>query len=64
VRNAIVALHDAHYQPRPIQVFAALPAPMAIEFGRNIKSLDTPFIIYEYENSIQAYVPVLKINIE
>jgi hypothetical protein len=62
VRNAIVALHDAHAQRRPIHVFAALPAPMAIEFGRNIKSLDTPFIIYEYENSRHAYVSAFKIN--
>jgi len=64
VRNILVALQDAHYQRKPIHVFAALPAPMAIEFGRNIKSLDTPFIIYEYENSQHAYVPALKINLE
>jgi hypothetical protein len=64
VRNAVVALRDAHYARKIIHVFAALPAPMAIEFGRHIKSLDTPFVIYEYENSKHAYVPALKINVE
>lgn len=64
VRNAIVALHHAHAQRTPIHVFAALPAPMAIEFGRNIKSLDTPFVIYEYENSTHAYRPALTFNID
>lgn len=62
VRDILIALQDAHYQRKPIHVFAALPAPMAIEFGRNIKSLNTPFIIYEYENSKCAYVPALRIN--
>lgn len=64
VRNAVVALRDAHYARKVIHVFAAIPAPMAIEFGRHIKSLDTPFIIYEYENSQHAYVPALRINTE
>lgn len=64
VRNAVVALRDAHYARKVIHVFAAIPAPMAIEFGRHIKSLDTPFIIYEYENSKHAYVPALRINID
>lgn len=64
VRNAIVALHHAHAQRKPIHVFAALPAPMAIEFGRNIASLDTPFVIYEYENSKHTYMPAFKINAE
>lgn len=62
VQNILVALQDAHYQRKVIHVFAAIPAPLAIEFGRNIKSLDTPFIIYEYENSQHAYVPALRIN--
>lgn len=62
VRNMLVALQDALYQRKPIHVFAALPAPMAIEFGRNIKSLDTPFIIYEYEYSQHAYVPALRLT--
>jgi hypothetical protein len=64
VRNAVVALGDAHYARKVIHVFAALAAPMAIEFGRHIKSLDTPFIIYEYENSRHAYVPALRMNME
>lgn len=63
VRNAIVALREAHYERKLIHVFAALPAPMAIEFGRCIKSLDTPFIIYEYENSKHTYAPAFKINV-
>jgi SMODS-associated and fused to various effectors sensor domain len=62
VRNMLIALRDAHYWRKPVHVFAALPAPMAIEFGRNIKSLDTPFIIYEYQNSQHAFVPALRIN--
>ena len=58
----LVELHDAHYQRKPIHVFAALPAPMAIEFGRNIKTFDTPFVIYEYQNSQHAFVRALTIN--
>ncbi len=47
VRKLLVVLHDAHERYRPIHVFPALPAPMAIAFGRSIKAFDTPFIIYE-----------------
>lgn len=62
VRNMLVALRDAHDHHKPIHVFAALPAPMAIEFGRNIKPFDTPFVIYEYHNTQRMFVPTLTIN--
>lgn len=63
VRKMLVALRDAHTHHTPIHVFAALPAPMAIEFGRTIKPFDTPFVIYEYQNSQRTFVPALTINI-
>jgi hypothetical protein len=58
----LVALRDAHDHYKPIHIFPALPAPMAIEFGRSIKSFDTPFIVYEYQNSQRRFVPALVVN--
>jgi hypothetical protein len=62
VRKLLVALRDAHDHHKPIHVFPALPAPMAIEFGRNIKTFDTPFIVYEYQNSQRRFVSALMVN--
>ena len=62
VRKLLVALRDAHDRHKPIHIFPALPAPMAIEFGRSIKSFDTPFIVYEYQNSKRKCVPALMVN--
>ena len=62
LRKILVALRYAHHQRKPIHVFLAIPAPLAIEFGRNIRTLDTPFIIYEYEDSQHAYMPIMRFN--
>jgi hypothetical protein len=64
VRTMLVALGKALQRRQAIHVFAAVPAPMAIEFGRSIRTLDTPFILYEYQDSDHAYVPVLTLCAE
>ena len=64
IQTMLNALRQVHYHRRPIHVFSALPAPLAIEFGRHIRSLDTPFVLYEYEKSNHSYRQALRLNDE
>ena len=63
LRTVLGVLCNDRYQQEPIHVFLALPAPLAIEFGRHIRTLDIPFIIYEYEDSHHAYRRVMAFNV-
>lgn len=53
------AAHDYH---RPVHVFSAIPAPLAVEFGRTIKGFDPPFIIHEYRKVDRTFLSALTIN--
>ncbi|MGH2530930.1 MAG: SAVED domain-containing protein [Thermomicrobiales bacterium] len=62
VRRLLTDLREAYGHDRMIHVFAATPAPVAIEFGRSIKDYDPPFLIYEYRKADRLYVPALTVN--
>ena len=59
-------LHDlrrVYRQRHPIHVFAAVPAPVAIEFGRTLKGFDPEFVVYEYRKVDCTYVRALTVNV-
>lgn len=62
VRRLLDDLRDAHGHDQPVHVFAAVPSPAAVEFGRNIKDFDPPFEVYEYQKADRFYAPGLTIN--
>lgn len=45
-----------------VHLFAAVPAPVAIEFGRCIKQYHPPFLIYEYKKADRVRFPALQVN--
>lgn len=55
-------LRERHGHDRPIHLFAAVPAPVAIEFGRGIKEYDAPFRVYQYRKANRAYCYALTVN--
>lgn len=61
-RNLLDLLRIQHGHKRLVHLFAAVPAPVAIEVGRNIKDVDPPFIIYDYQKQEKGYVQALTIN--
>lgn len=61
-RKLLSMLRDTCGHDRPIHLFAAVPTPVAIEFGRNVKAFDSPFVVYEYQKVNRAYLPALTIN--
>lgn len=61
-RRLLAELRERHGYYRPIHLFAATPAPVAIEFGRNIKQFHPPFVVYEYRKADCTYVRALVVN--
>lgn len=45
-----------------VHVIAAVPAPVAIEFGRNIRKHDPAFQLYEYDKASRTHRSALTIN--
>ena len=39
-----------------------MPSPVAVEIGRNIKHVDPPFVVYDYQKAAKGYSPALIIN--
>ena len=62
LRSLLADLREAHGHDQPVHVFAAVPAPVAIELGRSIKDFDPAFVIYEYDKKKRAYFPALTVN--
>jgi hypothetical protein len=62
VRRLLAEVRQAHGQERAVHLFAAVPAPAAIEFGRSIRGYDPPFVAYEYRKADRTYVPVHTID--
>ncbi len=46
-----------------IHLFAAVPAPIAIEFGRHIQGHHPLFLVYEYQRAVREHVPAFRVNI-
>ena len=62
VRKLLCELRTWHEHHRIIHLFAAVPAPVAIEFGRSLKEFDPPFVVYEYQKGTRTLVPALVVN--
>jgi hypothetical protein len=45
-----------------IHLFAAVPTPIAIEFGRNIQGHHPIFLAYEYQKAPRVHIPAMHIN--
>jgi hypothetical protein len=46
-----------------VHLFAAVPAPVAIEFGRHIQGHHPLFLVYEYQKAARVHLPALQVNI-
>ena len=62
VRKLLYEFRTWHAHHRPVHLFAAVPAPVAIEFGRSLKEFDPPFLVYEYQKGTRTLVPALLVN--
>ena len=61
-RQLLTDMRDAQTQNRTVDLFAAVPAPIAIEFGRCLKPYGPPIRVYEYRKVDRTYVPALTVN--
>lgn len=61
-RKLLTHLREVYCQERIVHVFAAVPAPVAIEFGRSIRAYDPAFVIYEHRKGNRSYFPALDVN--
>ena len=62
LRSLLADIRRAHGHDRRVHVFAAVPAPVAVELGRSIKDFDPEFVIYEYDKKNRSYFPALTVN--
>jgi SMODS-associated and fused to various effectors sensor domain len=62
VRKLLYEFRIWHEHHRVVHLFAAVPAPVAIEFGRSLKEFDPPFLVYEYQKGTHTLVPALVVN--
>jgi hypothetical protein len=62
LRKLLADLREAHGHDRSVHVFAAIPSPVAVELGRNIKRFDPEFEIYEYDKQNRSYFRALTVN--
>jgi hypothetical protein len=62
VRKLLDLLHDRHHHDETVHVLQALPAPMAVDFGRYVKKLHQPMLVYEYQKATRRFTPALTIN--
>lgn len=61
-RRVLDAVRARHGHDQTVHLFLAVPAPVAIEIGRNVKHVDPPFLIYDYQKAAKGYSPALVIN--
>lgn len=62
LREVLETLRSRHSIDRPIHVFAAVQAPFAIEFGRNLRENDAAFVVHEYDDANRKYEGSLVVN--
>jgi hypothetical protein len=61
-RRVLDAVRARHGHDQTVHLFVAAPAPVAIEIGRNVKDVDPPFLVYDYQKAAAGYAPSLTIN--
>lgn len=61
-RRLLADIRGLYSQDRVIHVIGAVPAPIAIEFGRSIHQYDSPFLVYEFDKTARTYFPAVEIN--
>jgi len=62
-RKLLEVLRVTYDHTCEIHLFAALPAPAAIEFGRHIQGHHPLFLVYEYQKAARVHLPALQVNI-
>ena len=62
VRKLLEEIRERHEHGERIHVFAAVPAPVAVELGRSVKAFDPPLEIYEYIKAERRYMSALTVN--
>jgi hypothetical protein len=63
VRKLLEYFRVTYDHTRDIHLFAAVPAPAAIEFGRQIQGHHPLFYVYEYQKAVREHVPAFRVNI-
>lgn len=61
-RQLLAEIRLRHSREEQIHVFAAVPAPVAIAFGRNIRANDCHFVVHDYNPSLREYDSKLALN--
>ncbi|MEX2375644.1 MAG: SAVED domain-containing protein [Dehalococcoidia bacterium] len=62
VRKLLSELRARYDLERKIHVFAAVPAPVAIEFGRNVRANDPTLVLHDYNKGRRSYDRPLTLN--
>ena len=62
VRKLLSELRLRYDLDRPVHVFAAVPAPIAVEFGRNVRANDPTLVLHDYDKARRAYDRLLTLN--
>ena len=61
-RRVLDVVRSRHGHDQTLHLFLAVPAPVAIEVGRNVKDVDPPVLVYDYQKAAAGYAPALTIN--
>ncbi len=62
-RTLLEFLRVTYNHAYEVHLFAAVPAPAAIEFGRHIQGHHPLFLVYEYQKAARIHLPALQVNI-
>lgn len=62
LRRLLAMIRGRHGHGHVLHLVAAVPAPMAIEFGRSLKAIDAPVLVYDFDDTAGGYIPVLTVN--
>ncbi len=62
-RKLLECLRVTYDHRREVHLFAAVPAPAAIEFGRHIQGHHPLFLVYEYQKATRVHLPALHVNV-
>ena len=61
-RRVLDIVRARHGHDQTVHLFLSAPAPVSIEVGRNVKHVDPPFLVYDYQKAAAGYTPALTIN--
>ena len=61
-RRVLDVVRARHGHDQTVHLFLSAPAPVSIETGRNVKHVDPPFLVYDYQKAARGYSPALTIN--